>query len=46
MRGRMNDGFSYASPVKIGQPMTGESVGEIIESKSESYNISDSCMRT
>ena len=41
MRGRMNDGFSYASPVKIGQPMTGESVGEIIESKSESYNIGD-----
>jgi NADPH-dependent curcumin reductase CurA len=37
----MNDGVSYASPVKIGDPMTGESVGEIIESKSKYYNIVD-----
>lgn len=41
MRGRMNGGVSYASPVKIGHPMTGESVGEIIESKSKYYNIGD-----
>ena len=26
MRGRMNDGMSYASPIKIGQPMVGETV--------------------
>ena len=34
MRGRMNDGMSYASPIKIGQPMAGETVGTIIDSKS------------
>jgi len=41
MRGRMNEGVSYASPVKIGHPMTGESVGEVIESKSKNYDIGD-----
>ena len=37
MRGRMNDSKSYAAPVKIGQPMTGETVGTVIESKSDIY---------
>ena len=41
MRGRMNDGVSYASPVKIGQPMPGETVGTVIESKSSLYEIGD-----
>ena len=27
MRGRMNDGESYADPAALGEPMTGESVG-------------------
>ena len=27
MRGRMNDGASYADPAALGEPMTGESVG-------------------
>ena len=41
MRGRMNDGLSYASPVKIGQPIPGETVGTVIESKSSLYEIGD-----
>ena len=41
MRGRMNDSKSYAAPVKIGQPMTGETVGTVIESKSDLYNVGD-----
>ena len=41
MRGRMNDGVSYASPVKIGQPMPGETVGTVIESKSSLYKTGD-----
>ena len=32
MRGRMDDRTSYAKPVAIGAPMTGESVAEVIES--------------
>ena len=41
MRGRMNDGESYAAPVQLGEVMTGESVGIIIESKSDKYQIGD-----
>jgi NADPH-dependent curcumin reductase CurA len=41
MRGRMNDGMSYASPIKIGQPMVGETVGTIIDSKSNLYKVGD-----
>ena len=41
MRGRMNDGMSYASPIKIGQPMVGETVGIIIDSKSNLYKVGD-----
>ena len=41
MRGRMNDGMSYASPTKIGQPMVGETVGTIIDSKSNLYKVGD-----
>ena len=37
MRGRMNDGESYASPAAIGEPMTGESVGVVVESKSDKF---------
>ena len=31
MRGRMNDGVSYAAPAKIGEPMTGETAGTVVE---------------
>ena len=41
MRGRMNDSKSYAPPAKIGEPMTGETVGTVIESKSKKFNIGD-----
>ena len=41
MRGRMNDGESYAAPVQLGDVMVGESVGRVIESKSNNYKIGD-----
>ena len=41
MRGRMNDGMSYAAPVKLGEVMVGESVGRVIESKSNKYKVGD-----
>ena len=41
MRGRMNEGVSYATPAKLGQPMTGETVGVVIESRSDLYNVGD-----
>lgn len=34
MRGRMNDAKSYAKPAEIGQPMPGESVATVLESRS------------
>ena len=41
MRGRMNEGVSYASPAKIDQPMTGETAGIVVESKSNLYKVGD-----
>jgi len=41
MRGRMNEGKSYAPPVKIGEIMTGETVGEVVESKSKKFKVGD-----
>ena len=41
MRGKMNDGLSYTPPLKIGDVMVGESVGRVIESKSNIYKIGD-----
>ena len=41
MRGRMNDAKSYADPIKIGEVMTGESVGIVVESKSDNYSVGD-----
>ena len=37
MRGRMNDGESYAAPAALGEPMTGESVGIVVESESDKF---------
>ena len=37
MRGRMNDGESYAAPAALGDPMTGESVGIVVESESDKF---------
>ena len=41
MRGRMNNGVSYASPAKLGEPMTGETAGVVVESKSNLYKVGD-----
>ena len=41
MRGRMNEGVSYAAPAKIGEPMTGETVGTVVESMSNLYEVGD-----
>ena len=41
MRGRMNDGMSYAAPVQLGEVMVGESVGKVVESKSNKCKVGD-----
>jgi len=41
MRGRMNDGLSYATPAKINEPMTGETAGIVVESKSNLFKVGD-----
>ena len=41
MRGRMNDSKSYAEPAKIGEPMTGETAGVVIESNSDLFKVGD-----
>ncbi len=41
MRGRMNAGRSYATPVEIGGLMGGGGVGEVIESKHPGYRPGD-----
>ena len=38
MRGRMNDGRSYATPQALGKVMGGGTVGEVIESRSPKFN--------
>lgn len=41
MRGRMNESRSYARSVEIGEVMTGETVGEIVESRNPKFNKGD-----
>ena len=41
MRGRMNDGKSYADPMQIGDVMTGESSGIIVKSTSDKFAVGD-----
>tara|TARA_Y100000590_G_scaffold92544_1_gene104632 strand:+ start:17867 stop:18892 length:1026 start_codon:yes stop_codon:yes gene_type:complete len=41
MRGRMNDAESYADPIKIGEVMTGETLGVVVQSKSKNFNVGD-----
>lgn len=41
MRPRMNDMKSYAKPLQIGDVMTGESSGVVLESKSDKYQPGD-----
>ena len=41
MRGRMRDAKSYAEPLAIGEVITGESAGVVVESTSEKWNVGD-----
>jgi NADPH-dependent curcumin reductase len=41
MRGRMNDVKSYAKPLEVGDVMTGESAGIVLESKSDRFKAGD-----
>lgn len=41
MRGRMNDARSYAAKVEIGQVMTGETVGEVIDGRNAKFRKGD-----
>jgi NADPH-dependent curcumin reductase CurA len=41
MRGRMNEGKSYAAPQPLGKPMIGQTAGEVIESRSPSWQVGD-----
>ncbi|MGZ4779872.1 MAG: NADP-dependent oxidoreductase, partial [Thermoanaerobaculia bacterium] len=41
MRGRMSTQKSYAEPAKLGEPMVGATVSEVIESKNPRYRAGD-----
>ncbi len=41
MRGRMNDVKSYAKPLQIGDVMTGESAGVVVQSRSDRFQVGD-----
>ncbi len=41
MRGRMNDGKSYAQPQPVGQVMQGGTVGEVTGSRSPKFSVGD-----
>jgi NADPH-dependent curcumin reductase len=41
MRGRMNDGKSYAQPQPLGQTMQGGTAGEVVESLSDKFKVGD-----
>ena len=41
MRGRMNARKSYAAPVEIGDVMTGEIVGEVVQSRHPDFKVGD-----
>ena len=41
MRGRMNDGKSYAQPQPLGQVMQGGTVGEIVETQNDKFAVGD-----
>ena len=41
MRGRMSTAKSYAEPAKLGEPMVGSTISEVIESKNPRYRAGD-----
>jgi NADPH-dependent curcumin reductase CurA len=44
MRGRMNEARSYVRPVELGEVMTAQAVGEIVESRSPRFHPGDIVM--
>jgi NADPH-dependent curcumin reductase CurA len=41
MRGRMSDAKSYVKPVDVGAVMTGQTVGEVVESRHPGFKVGD-----
>ena len=41
MRGRMSEARSYAKPTQVGEPMTGQAVGEVVESSDPRFAAGD-----
>ncbi len=41
MRGRMSEARSYAKPTQIGEPMTGQAVGEVVASNDPRFELGD-----
>ncbi|MGZ8782790.1 MAG: NADP-dependent oxidoreductase [Gaiellaceae bacterium] len=41
MRGRMSEARSYAKPTELGEPMTGQAVGEVVESGDARFAAGD-----
>jgi NADPH-dependent curcumin reductase len=41
MRGRMNEGKSYAQPQPLGEVMIGGTVGEVVESRNPKFSVGD-----
>ena len=41
MRGRMNEGKSYASPQPLGEPMIGGTVGQVVDSRHPQFSSGD-----
>jgi hypothetical protein len=41
MRGRMNEGKSYAAPQPLDKPMIGQTAGEVVESRSDAWQPGD-----
>lgn len=39
VRGRMNDGPSYAPPIALGEPICGEAVCEVVESRDSRFRV-------
>jgi len=45
MRGRLSDRKSYATPVQIGEVMTGETIGEVIASNDPGFSVGDIALK-
>lgn len=41
MRGRMDEYESYVAPYQLGEPLSGGCVGQVVESKDESFQVGD-----